>query len=403
MPGKPGTLGNPGTPGPLGPPQPLTVTPAATAVLAMVLTEGPLSRVDLARRLGISSAAVTKAARPFLDDGYLHELESERTAPGAGRPVSPLAITPDRELIAGVKVTADAVIGVICDLKAQIRSSAHRPLSDCEPRTVLAAVTALVTELLDAEPETRAKTRLLGLAVSGDVDQAAGVVRLSPLLGWENVDLAGPVGAATGLAVVVENDVNALTLAEHWFGDGAGTDDFTLVTVGAGIGCGIVTGGRLLSGAYGVAGEVGHVCVDTAGPLCHCGARGCVEAIAATEAIAGRARQLTGRAELTFTEAAELARSGSAAVRALFAEAGTAIGLGISAVVNLIGPERIVVSGEGLDAYDLFETEIREAYAAHAFGAAARCPLTIRPLPFEQWARGAASVGIRTLFAPARR
>jgi len=384
-------------------PQPLAATPAATAVLAMVLTEGPLSRVDLARRLGISSAAVTKAARPFLDDGYLHELDSERTAPGAGRPVSPLAITPDREFVAGVKVTADEVIGVVCDLKAHIRASAHRPLPDCEPGTVVATLTALVGELLDAEPEMRDRTRLLGVAVSGDVDPAAGRVRLSPLLGWENVDLAGPVGEATDLAVVVENDVKALTVAEHWFGDGVGTDDFTLVTVGAGIGCGIVTGGRLLSGAFGVAGEVGHVCVDGSGPVCHCGARGCVEAIAATEAIVGRARELTGLDGLTFTEAAELARSGSAEVRALFSEAGTAIGLGITAVVNLVGPERIVVSGEGLDAYDLVETEIREAYATHAFGAAARCPLTIRPLPFEEWARGAAAVGIQSLFAPARR
>jgi predicted NBD/HSP70 family sugar kinase len=214
----------------------------------------------------------------------------------------------------------------------------------------------------------------MGLAVSGDVDPADGLVRLSPLLGWENVDLAGPVGDATGLAVVVQNDVKALTIAEHWFGDGVGTDDFTLITVGAGIGCGIVTGGRLLSGAYGVAGEIGHICVDASGPVCHCGARGCVEAIAATEAIVGRARRLTGRDGLTFTEAAELARSGADEIRALFSEAGTAIGLGITAVVNLIGPERIVVSGENLDAYDLFETEIREAYATHAFGAAARCP-----------------------------
>jgi predicted NBD/HSP70 family sugar kinase len=373
----------------------------------MVLTEGPLSRVDLARRLGISSAAVTKAARPFLDDGYLHELDSERTAPGAGRPVSPLAITPDREFVAGAKVTADEVIGVVCDLTAHIRASARRPLPDCEPGTVVTALTALVGELLDelcdADPEARGKTRLLGVAVSGDLDPAAGRVRLSPLLGWENVDLAGPVSDATGLAVVVQNDVKALTVAEHWFGDGVGTDDFTLVTVGAGIGCGIVTGGRLLSGAFGVAGEVGHVCVDSSGPVCHCGARGCVEAIAATEAIVSRARQLTGLGGLTFTEAAELARSGSAEVRALFSEAGTAIGLGIAAVVNLVGPERIVVSGEGLDAYDLFETEIREAYAAHAFGAAARCPLIIRPLPFEQWARGAAAVGIQSLFTPARR
>jgi predicted NBD/HSP70 family sugar kinase len=369
----------------------------------MVLTEGPLSRVELARRLGISSAAVTKAAKPFIENGYLHELASERTAPGAGRPVSPLAITPDREFFAGVKVTADELIGVVCDLKSRIRSAARRALPDREPATVVATLAELVADLLGADPELRARTRRLGIAVSGDVDRASGVVRYSPLLGWQDVALANAAAAASGLDVVLENDVKALTVAEHWFGDGAGTEDFILVTVGAGIGCGIITGGRLLSGAYGVAGEIGHVCVDVAGPMCHCGARGCVEAVAATEAIIAGARAATGGAELTLADAVALARSGDDGVRKVFAEAGTAIGLGIAAVVNLVGPQRIVVSGEGLDAYDLFEAHIRDAFATHAFGAAARCTVTIRPLPFEAWARGAAAVSIQQLITPPRK
>src|SRR5579859_804172 len=110
-------------------PRPLAATPAATAVLALLLTEGPLSRVDLARRLGLSSAAVTKAARPFLDDGYLHELASERTAPGAGRPVSPLAVLPDREFFVGVKITADELFAVVCDLKATVLATAERAIA----------------------------------------------------------------------------------------------------------------------------------------------------------------------------------------------------------------------------------------------------------------------------------
>src|SRR3954468_22377917 len=95
------------------------VAPAVTAVFTAVLTEGPISRVTLARRLGLSSAAVTKAARPLIDTGYLHELAAtERTGPGAGRPASPLAIRADREFFAGVKITADELIGVLCDLHA---------------------------------------------------------------------------------------------------------------------------------------------------------------------------------------------------------------------------------------------------------------------------------------------
>src|SRR5215468_1660933 len=106
------------------------VAPAMTAVLTAVLTEGPLSRVTLARRLGLSSAAVTKAARPLIDSGYLQELAAtERTGPGAGRPASPLAVRVDREFFVGVKITADELIGVVCDLSAAVRATARRPLT----------------------------------------------------------------------------------------------------------------------------------------------------------------------------------------------------------------------------------------------------------------------------------
>jgi predicted NBD/HSP70 family sugar kinase len=374
-----------------------TVAPAALAVFTTVLTEGPLSRVTLARRLGLSSAAVTKAARPLIDTGYLHELAAtERTGPGAGRPASPLAIRADREFFIGVKITADELIGVVCDLHADVRAAKHRALPARDVDSVLAELATLVGDLLDSG-DYRSRTHRIGLAVSGDVDRGTGLVRYSPFLRWRDVPLRELAGTATGLTVTVENDVKALTAAEHWFGEGVGADSFALVTVGTGIGCGLVVHGRVVSGSHGVAGEIGHLTVDATGPDCHCGGRGCVEAIAGTDAIVRQAREASGRPELTMDEAVALARGGDPAAAAVFARAGTAIGSGIAAVANLVGPERIVVSGEGLAAYDLFEAHIRAGYERQAFGAAAECPLSIRWLPFEEWARGAAAVSIQSL------
>ncbi|RKR88199.1 putative NBD/HSP70 family sugar kinase [Micromonospora pisi] len=376
----------------------LSVAPAATAVFTAVLTEGPLSRVTLARRLGLSSAAVTKAARPLIDMGYLHELAAtERTGPGAGRPASPLAIRSDREFFVGVKITADELIGVVCDLGARVRAAAHRPLTDTGVEAVLTELGRLVDELLDGPDDYRQRTRRLGLAVSGDVDRSTGLVRYSPFLRWHNVRLRERASLLTGLSVTVENDVKALTAAEHWFGEGVGVESFALVTVGTGIGCGLVVNGRLVSGAHGVAGEVGHIGIDATGPSCHCGGRGCVESIAGTHAIVEQARDRTGRSDLTIDDAVALARAGDERVTAVFARAGNAIGTGIAAVANLVGPARIVVSGEGLAVYDLFEPHIRAGFERQAFGAAAQCPLSIRPLPFEEWARGAAAVSIQSL------
>ena len=376
----------------------LPAAPAATAVFTAVLTEGPLSRVSLAKRLGLSSAAVTKAARPLIEAGYLRELAAtERSGPGAGRPAAPLSVRADREYVYGIKITGDTVIGVVTDLRATVRTSTQRTLADREVDTVLAAIGDVVAELAESGPDIAARTRRLGIALSGDVDRGTGRVRYSPFLKWRGVPLGALAAARTGLAVTVENDVKALTAAEHWFGEGAGTDSFALITVGAGIGCGLVVHGRVVSGGHGVAGEVGHISVDAAGPRCHCGGTGCVEAIAGTGAIVAAVRAATGRDDLEIEDAIALARGGDAAVTAVFARAGRAIGLGIAAVVNLVGPDRIVVSGEGLAAYDLFEAHVRAGYTGQAFGAAAQCPLTVRPLPFTEWARGAAAVSIQAL------
>ncbi|MFF5289593.1 ROK family transcriptional regulator [Paractinoplanes globisporus] len=376
------------------------VAPAVTAVFTTVLTEGPISRVALARRLDLSSAAVTKAARPLIEMGYLEELAAtERTGPGAGRPASPLAIRADREFFVGVKITGDELIGVVCDLRAEVRTTAHRRLAVPQVDHVLIELGELVDELLDGPGDYRARTRRLGLAVSGDVDRSTGLVRYSPFLHWHDLPLQERVEKITGLTVTVENDVKALTTAEHWFGEGVGAESFALVTVGAGIGCGLVVNGRLVSGSHGVAGEIGHIGIDVNGPACHCGGRGCVEAIAGADAIVRQAQAAAGRPELRFDDAVALARAGDGPVGAVFARAGDAIGSGIAAVANLVGPSRIVVSGEGLAAYDLFEPHIRAGFQRQAFGAAADCPLSIRPLPFEEWARGAATVSIQALVA----
>jgi predicted NBD/HSP70 family sugar kinase len=375
----------------------LAGSPAAAAILTALVIEGPQSRVSLARKLGLSSAAVTKAARPLIDAGYLTEhAATERTGPGAGRPAAPLSVCRDREFFVGIKLTGDELIGVVCDLTAQVRSVAHRRLTSSSVEDVIASIGLLLADL----PFDRERTSRLGLAISGDVDRSAGLVRYSPFLRWHNVSLAKLVADATGLVVTVENDVKALTTAEHWFGEGAGADSFALITVGSGIGCGLVVNGRLVAGGHGVAGEIGHLSVDAAGPVCYCGGRGCVEAIAGAEPLVAQARTVTAQPSLSLEDAVALARDGDPGVVAVFARAGEAIGLGIAAVANLVGPSRIVVSGEGLAAYDLFENSIRAGFERQAFGAAADCPLSIRPLPFEEWARGAAAVSIQSRVIP---
>ncbi|HEY3608965.1 MAG TPA: ROK family protein [Pseudonocardiaceae bacterium] len=375
-------------------------SPAAAVVFTTVLTMGPLSRVGVAERTGLSSAAVTKAVRPLLDAGYLQETPDQRVH--VGRPASPLHVRSDAAFFVGVKVTADELIGVVTDLRARIRAVRHRPLPDRAVSATVSGIAALVTDLLDDDPAYRQAVRCLGVAVSGDVDRGTGRVHYSPFLGWQDVPLADLVRAATGLVTALENDVRALTVAEQWFGAGVGVNSFALVTVGTGIGCGLVVNNAVIEGSHGVAGEIGHVLAEPDGPLCHCGNRGCVEAVAGTDALLASLRILSGNPRLTSAAAMALAHHGDQRLRAGYRRAGRAIGVALATVANLIGPQRIVLSGEGLAAYDLYQDEVRDTFAARAFGAAVDCELILRPLPFEEWARGAAAVAIQTLVTPVR-
>jgi predicted NBD/HSP70 family sugar kinase len=396
------------------PPSPETapvMTPAASLVFTTLLSHGPLTRAETGRRTGLSPAAVTKAVRPLMELGYLVEGADEGARPAVGRPASLVWVDAGKALFIGIKVTGDEIIAVLADLCCRVRIPRHVRLTDREPEAVLPAVIALVQELLTEADGFGVPVRGLGIAVSGDVDRAHGTVRYSPFLEWRDVPLAEIVRTATGLPVTVDNDVRALTVAEHWFGAGVGLSDFALVTVGAGIGCGLVVHGRVVSGAHGVSGEIGHLSLDPLGPLCHCGNRGCVEAIAADPAILRAVRENresredcesrentehTDRPVTSAAEALELARGGDPGAREVYARAGEAIGKAIGSLVNLLGPERVIISGEGLAAYDLFADGIREAFAASAFGTASRCDVMTRPLPFAEWARGAAATAIQS-------
>jgi predicted NBD/HSP70 family sugar kinase/biotin operon repressor len=376
-------------------------SPAAGLVFTTVLSHGPLSRVEVSRRTGLSSAAVTKAVAPLLADGYLIDLGVQEGLARPGRPASLIVVNPGRARFIGVKLTDSELIGVVTDLQARILLSEHRPLGSAGVADVTADLADLVAGLAARHRAPAAPVRHLGLTVSGDVDRQLGLVRYSPFLGWHDVALAQLTETATGLMTVVENDVRGLTIAEQWFGAGAGTGSFALVTTGQGIGCGLVLNGAVVTGAHGVAGEIGHLAIDAAaGPPCRCGGRGCVEAIASDPAIAGQVAAVTGRAGLTIADAIALAHGGDRGACAVFERAGHAIGLALASVANLTGPERIVISGEGLAAYDLFAGQLRRAFAAQAFGAAAQCEIIVRPLPFEEWARGAAAVAIARFIAP---
>lgn len=370
-------------------------------MLTRILTQGPIPRVEIARRTGLSQAAVTKAVAPLIETGFV----TDQAAPaegdnqvGIGRPVSPLTVVPSSVSVIGVKVTPTSLIGVTTDFTAGILNVRHEELDDTAPEAVIDQLAEHVKALIGALKSATAVAGPLagiGIAVSGDVDAANGVVRDSPLMGWRGVPVAELLGERVSLPIVVSNDVRALTVAEHWFGVGVNADSFALVTIGSGIGCGLYVNGEVVSGAYGVSGELGHLPLAPGELVCTCGRRGCVEAVASSDAILARIRDTTGRKELDLAGAIELAHAGDRQAGAAFDRAGEVIGAALAAMVNLVGPELVVIAGEGVAEYELYEERMRRAFADHAFGAAGNCRLMLRSHTFDDWARGAAATVIR--------
>jgi predicted NBD/HSP70 family sugar kinase len=295
-----------------------------------------------------------------------------------------------------VKVNADELIGVATDLTSRTIASERVPLTSHEPSDVLEAIVAVCGSLRDAIGPLRSRLACVGVAVSGDVDSESGVVRDSALMGWRGVDLGADLAVRLSHRVVVENDVRALTIGEHWFGVGLGTGSFAIVTIGRGIGSGLHLNGEVVEGAYGVAGEIGHLPLTTPDHVCACGRRGCVEAVAATSAIVAAVSTAHGRS-IPIEEAVALARGGDPAAVQAFADAGEVIGKAIASLVNMVGPELVIIGGEGVANYDLLEGALRASYAEHVFASADRARIVVRPHTFEDWARGAAAAAIRAL------
>ncbi|MFC5502670.1 ROK family protein [Lysinimonas soli] len=371
-------------------------TDSATRVFTTILTHSPISRTEVARLTGLSQAAVTKAVIPLVTVGLVDDTLDSRRDGLPGRPMAPVAIVPEAMVAIGVKVNADELIGVASDITTRILATERTPLVSHEPNDVVNGIVAMCERLQIALGALGPRLSCVGVAVSGDVDTDSGMVRESALMGWSHVELGAELGRRLTMPVIIENDVRALTIGEHWFGVGLGTSSFAIVTIGRGIGSGLHLNGEVVEGAYGVAGEIGHLPLTSPDRICPCGRRGCVEAVAATSSIVGAISQAHGRS-IDIEEAVDLAHAGDAAACQAFGEAGAVVGTAIASLVNMVGPELVIIGGEAVAHFDLFEERLRQTYAEHVFGSAVHARIVVRPHTFEDWARGAAAAAIRAL------
>ncbi|MFC9326561.1 ROK family protein [Kitasatospora sp. NPDC057015] len=323
------------------------------ANLALVLgqiAQGPRSRAEVAAATGLTRAAVSSLAEELLGAGLLTEAGTATPSGRVGRPGTALGLAPDGPGGLGAEIGVQHLAACVVDLRGEVRSW-HRTEIRNQGREPAAVLADLADLLRRAVGESGLRPAGLTVAVPGLVGSAEGMVERAPNLGWSRVPATAELrqalrGARAGelaaLPIEIDNEANLGGLAELWLGGRPG--DFVHLSAEAGIGSAIVVGGRLLRGARGFAGELGHVPVRPDGPPCACGARGCLEQYAGEAAVL-RAAGLEGDRGDWVALLAERAAAGDEAVLAALAGAGAALGIAATGAVNLLDPAELVLGG----------------------------------------------------------
>ncbi len=364
------------------------------ATLAHIGAHGATSRADLARGLGLSPALITKLTRDLLSDGLLTELEHSPSR--GGRPAQLLGLTAGSFGAIGVKVAPDHLTLVEVSLGGAVTRTATEQF-DASHTMALARLTTAVSSF--CSHSTHSNLLGVGVGLPGNVlEQSEGVVD-STQLGWSQLPLGLALRNATGLPVLIDNNVNALALAESLFGTGRGHEDFLVVTIGTGIGAGIVAGGNVVRGHSGNAGEIGHIPAMENGPRCQCGSFGCLEAIIGQSALIETARSegVIG-ADAGIAALANVASGGDEAAQRIFAEAGHLLGRAIAGVVNTLDPELIVILGEGAESWKHWSMGFEPALRSSVMPRKRGIEVSVEGWQDDRWAQGAASLVLATPF-----
>jgi glucokinase len=222
----------------------------------------------------------------------------------------------------------------------------------------------------------------VGIGSPGGIDPATGIITQNPNFpGWRDVDLCGPLSKAIGLPIALDNDANLAALGEFTHGAGRGVDSLVFVTLGTGIGGGIILNGRIWRGAWGMAGEIGHVIVEPEGLPCGCGSWGCVESYASGPAMVRQAREAlaAGRGEVLLALAGgdplavtpkllyDAAMQGCEASREVFRRSARYLGMMLASVLNVLNTPLFVIGGGVSASFDLLYAPMREEVRRRAY------------------------------------
>ena len=325
-------------------------------ILRMLLEQGALSRAEIARVAGIGPPTVSRAVEALLLSGFVEE-----DAPQAafGRPAKRLRLAVRSSQVLGLVLDAERCRVVCAGLDGKVH--ADRTCTFTTPDTYEELLRLAVSYLTERIGAPGVATLGVGISMPGLVDTTLKQGLLSPNMPITNGRTPGrDLERLLGVECVLVQEEHALCLAERYFGSARGLENFAMLDVSTGVGLGVMSGGKLLTGQSGLAGEIGHITVDLRGRRCGCGNRGCLETVACDTALAAIVSQRVGR-KLDFEEMAALVEAGQLTLGEELDTLCTYLAVALAVVINLFNPASVFVHGKlfGLDP-DLFPRLLKE-------------------------------------------
>lgn len=329
-------------------------------VLNYVREKEPISRAEISSETALQRSTVSLIVDELKTQGLIYEIEGESTG---GRPPTLLRLRPAAFMAIGVDLGTAATTIAVGDLLGHVVDS-EAFATDRDMAITFRKVVAGIQKFI----RTYTNIEGIGVCVPGLVDPETDFVRFVPYFKWRNWPLAAELRKATGLAVAVDNDANAVGLAELWLGRTEVRDgrDFVLVLVEDGLGTGIIFDGQLYRGVAGGAGEFGHMTIGKGAPVaCAAGSEECWEAFASERAALARYKERSG-SDITFQGLMDNAFAGDVAAKQALVETAHYLGLGISNLTKGLSPEAVIVAGDIARAWPLISSELRRTLAANS-------------------------------------
>ncbi len=329
-------------------------------VLNYVREREPISRAAIARESALQRSTVSAIVDALQTEGLVEEIgEGESTG---GRPPTLLRLRTAGAIAIGVAVAPSLTTIATSDLAGRVLRQEAFPTDPDAERTFGRVIEGIQSFLHQQEGSIES----IGVSLPGLVDPSTGIAIYVPFFKWRELPVARMITSMTGLPVTIDNDANAVALAELWFGRPEVSDarDFILVLVADGVGTGIVFDGQVYRGKRGAAGEFGHMIIGTHAPVpCSCGNHDCWEAFSSERAALARYQKLTGAetdSQVDFKELVDLALGGEREARTALVDMALCLGIGISNLVVGFSPEAVVVGGEIARAWPLVEDALKE-------------------------------------------